>query len=145
MTDLLGEIAHLMLTDAQRRSDATKAFLDGLPPRELWLVREAAVMGFVLGERHGPVGEDFPKDSEIVTQVVTHCRSNAARFPLLAGDVHRLARQLVRQHQPVAASRVAEAMTVLATLCLNEAEAVVAGLVDDETLTEGPDGLRAAT
>lgn len=140
------ELAEQILVNDRRRADDAAALLRSLTTREQWLVREAAVMGFVLGERHGRAADpDFPRDLEIVAQVVTHCGSNAARFPLLAGDVYKLARKLVRQFQPVATSRVAEAMTVLTTLCLDEAESVIAGLVQDELLAESPDGLREAS
>ena len=64
-----------------------------LKPRDQRLVREAAVMGYVLGTRSGiKPDDDFPRDSEIVAQVLLACENFGDLYP----TIKRLARRAAR-------------------------------------------------
>lgn len=54
---------------ARRREADTDARLAELTPRERSLVRDAAVMGYVLGSRH-PEGDPHPLDTPVMRAVV---------------------------------------------------------------------------
>jgi hypothetical protein len=69
--------------DAQRDNQVTRA-LEGLSDRERALVREAAVMGYVLGAQDAAPSPDIPKDSAVVWRVIDACRAHADLYPTLA-------------------------------------------------------------
>ncbi|MEU2134955.1 hypothetical protein [Streptomyces sp. NPDC018352] len=50
-------------------ADAVNAFLSTLTDRELALMKDAAVMGYVRGRTH-PQGEKHPKDSAVLIEVI---------------------------------------------------------------------------
>jgi hypothetical protein len=53
--------------------------------RERALLREAAVLGYVIGATHGPYREGIPKDSAIVAEVLEAAEcSFPDLYPLLA-------------------------------------------------------------
>ena len=55
-----------------------------LTPREAQLVREAAVMGYVQGNRAGAVGHTaIPRDRDIVHEVVLSCSSMPEYYRLI--------------------------------------------------------------
>lgn len=82
----------------QERQAQVQRMWSLLKPRDQRLVREAAVMGYVLGERFG-LGRtvrdnDFPTDSDIVAQVLLACEGQGDLYPTF----RRLARRVARVH-----------------------------------------------
>lgn len=76
---------------AQQREERFNEQWDSLTAREQSLVREAAVMGFVRGSMYGQVhprhlGEDeqFPRDSEILRDVVSGCEAYGDIYPVIS-------------------------------------------------------------
>jgi len=72
---------YLAQRDASRR-DAVAAILAGLTERELLLVKEAAVMGWVQGMRHHDL--DYPGDGNALITVVDACIAFSDRYPTIA-------------------------------------------------------------
>jgi hypothetical protein len=68
----------------QNRAGMVQRTLEALTLRELQLVREAAVMGYVTGVRCGPHRERIPDDSPLVAEVVAACLEMPDLYPLLA-------------------------------------------------------------
>lgn len=89
---------------AERASTAFRT----LRPYERRIAREAAVMGYVLGERAGRVSASgireqlgqqeppFPSDSTILQQVIEHCDSTSDRFPFLAAACNGKRRRITK-------------------------------------------------
>ena len=67
--------------DSSRRDDIARV-LDGLTEREVLLVKDAAVMGWVQGMRHHDLR--IPGDSKIVTTVVDACLAFPEYYPTLS-------------------------------------------------------------
>jgi hypothetical protein len=67
------------------RAQAVANVLTGLTERELLLVREAAVMGWVQGMRHHDL--KCPGDRKILTSVVDACLSFSDVYPTISGYV----------------------------------------------------------
>jgi len=72
---------YLEQRDASRR-DAVAAILTGLTERELLLVKEAAVMGWVQGMRHHDL--DYPGDGNALITVVDACLAFSDLYPTIA-------------------------------------------------------------
>ncbi|WP_042400079.1 hypothetical protein [Streptacidiphilus carbonis] len=70
---------------AERRQQAAERF-GTFTERERVLMKEAAVMGYVQGTRH-PKGDDFPKDSWILSTVIEACLSNPDLYRTISGYV----------------------------------------------------------
>ncbi len=92
MSDLCEGGADVMLLESLRRSIAARsARVDGrlatLTDRELALVTDAAVMGFVCGRQTS--GASVPKDSAILRQVVDECMTFSALYPALGAEEPR--------------------------------------------------------
>lgn len=87
MTDLYKGLISYMEQRGIARADAVDEFLKTLSERELLLVKDAAVMGYVRGTLHGRHGkaEDFPKDSAILFEVVDACFSHPDLYPSIGG------------------------------------------------------------
>ncbi len=79
--DLPPHIVAYMETQAEAYAERTRRVLDALTPREQRLVREAAVMGYVVGVRE-PQGSPIPKDTEVMWTVVTSCLTGSPGFEL---------------------------------------------------------------
>ncbi len=88
-----GLLRYFAAREQQRNDRANTAWML-LRPYERRLVREAAVMGYVLGHQDGRIDERshhtvaemqarFPKDFDIVRQVLEHCDSTADLYPYL--------------------------------------------------------------
>lgn len=86
MTDPLSpELAAYLETRARQREQDIDARLAELTPRERSLVRDAAVMGYVLGSRHGN-REPFPLDVPIMRGVVyAALREDGPYYAVLRG------------------------------------------------------------
>lgn len=69
----------------QRVSDADDKWA-ALNEREQLLVREAAVMGFFLGQLRGHITkkEDYPRDNSVVTEVLTTVAAYSDLYPTLS-------------------------------------------------------------
>jgi len=78
-------LVEYMAKRRQDRAESLEHALAHLTPRELSLVREAAVMGYVQGVRATGVQVKIPLDSEIVALVVGDASSFADLYPTLAG------------------------------------------------------------
>lgn len=76
------------LVDYQARRDADHAdavstVLASLTDRERALVKEAAVMGYVQGQRH-PRDEKCPKDIAILAMVIDACLAYSDLYPTIS-------------------------------------------------------------
>ncbi|WP_331723421.1 hypothetical protein [Streptomyces atratus] len=69
---------------ATDRANVVNSVLADLTERELGLVRDAAVMGYVRGSLH-PKGEEIPLDAGIVADVIHACLAHAYLYPTLTG------------------------------------------------------------
>lgn len=101
--------AYITEGDRHRAEQAATAWNDVLRPYERRIVREAAVMGYVLGHRDGRLdyaqrntgGEQpFPADIDIVRRTLEHCATtdgdNGPRFPYLAAAANGRRRHITR-------------------------------------------------
>jgi hypothetical protein len=63
------------------------------------LFREAAAMGYVLGDRaqHSRHGDDFPHDQDIVANVIEHCDADRDTFPYTAALCTGRRRRITRK------------------------------------------------
>lgn len=89
-------VAHMIAAGDQRRDLRTRTALATMRRYERRLVREAAVMGYVLGYqsgnvdgrngRGGPLDDTnrTPHDSDILVRVIQHCDSTADLYPYIA-------------------------------------------------------------
>jgi len=77
-----GLVDYLIARDAQR-ADAVTQFLGRLTDREHTLMRDAAVMGYVQGQRH-PRDEEHPKDSAVLRLVVDAALAIPDLYPATA-------------------------------------------------------------
>ncbi|MFE2912852.1 hypothetical protein [Kitasatospora indigofera] len=68
------------------RAQAVAQILTGLTERELLLVKEAAVMGWVQGMRHHNL--KCPGDRKILTSVIDACLSNPDLYPTITGHTN---------------------------------------------------------
>lgn len=141
MIPMSEDLMRYLLEGDQHRAGAADSQFASLTPREQWLVREAAVMGFVRGARTAP-GERVPAASTIVRSVIEECQVRPYLYPTLAGSVPHIIRKLVGSHEPLPRATLLDAVCLLTTLCVDEAGGVVDGLVSDGLLAETPDGLR---
>lgn len=83
--ETLAQIGAYVDVRRMRRDEANAAAVNRLTDRELLLVREAAVMGFVQGARGGPYREgEFPKDHEIMRRVLDGMQSFPDLYPTFA-------------------------------------------------------------
>jgi hypothetical protein len=72
----------------EERDRITDEAIGRLSPREQRLVREAAVMGYVLGGLgHRPFDEPVPPDTHIYRYVVCEAVKKGDLFPFLAGEI----------------------------------------------------------
>ncbi|MFD3535334.1 hypothetical protein [Streptomyces sp. NPDC058664] len=87
------ELAAYFETRARQREQDIDARLAELTPRERSLVRDAAVMGYVLGSRHRD-SEPFPLDVPIMRGVVyATLREEGNYYAVLRGDAHQYTEQ----------------------------------------------------
>ncbi|HSX96435.1 MAG TPA: hypothetical protein VLG91_03440 [Streptomyces sp.] len=87
MTDYDLELSrYLRQRQEQRRSDA-KELLSRLTPREWSLVRDAAVMGYVLGTVERPERHDFPTDTDILHRVTYAVTREDTNYLVLRGII----------------------------------------------------------
>lgn len=68
----------------QQRAEAVEATLASLSERERRLIREAAVMGYARGRMH-PDGQDQPKDSAVLAEVIDACLAMPDLYPIISG------------------------------------------------------------
>ena len=97
---------YLAARDQQRLNAANRA-LATLRPYERRLIREAAVMGYVLGQQDGLIrgrsgngyddNEAYPKDAAILTDVVQHCITTGDLYPYIAEASEGRRRRVTRK------------------------------------------------
>jgi hypothetical protein len=108
VTDIPAEVVRLVAIGDQRRADRADTAWRTLNPYERRIVREAAVMGYVLGRQDGLIkgrdggslafdnGDDFPRDFDIVRQVLEHCDSTSDLYPHLGEAASGRRRRITR-------------------------------------------------
>jgi hypothetical protein len=68
----------------EERNETVRRTLAAMTERERWLVREAAVMGYVCGQIAGSVGVDaIPHDSAVLVEVVDACLALDDLYPIM--------------------------------------------------------------
>ncbi|MFE2850621.1 hypothetical protein ACFXJO_05735 [Streptomyces lavendulae] len=83
------QLAAYFETRAQQREEEIDARLAELTPRERSLVRDAAVMGYVLGRMDERAKREFPKDTPIFRGVVLAALRDDENFRVLRGACHQ--------------------------------------------------------
>jgi len=108
-TDAMAAVARVLADgDRRRATRAVHAWHIALRPYERRLVREAAVMGFILGERHGwhtatmpgtarHADGVFPRDMDIVQDVIEHCDATSDLYPYLHDACNGVRRRITRK------------------------------------------------
>lgn len=81
------QLAAYFETRARQREQETDDRLAELTPRERSLVRDAAVMGYVLGRMH-PEDEPHPKDTPVMRAVV-YAALRDEQYWVLRGAAHQ--------------------------------------------------------
>lgn len=84
MAELPAALITYLAHREQQRAEAVDATLASLTERERRLIREAAVMGYVRGRMH-PEGQDQPKDSTVLAEVVDACLAMPDLYPVISG------------------------------------------------------------
>ena len=81
-------------TRAQQREQAIDDRLAQFTPRERSLIRDAAVMGYVLGRMDERAHVEFPKDTPIMRGVVyAALREEGNYYAVLRGEAHQYIEQ----------------------------------------------------
>jgi hypothetical protein len=83
------ELAAYFETRAQQREQDIDERLAELTPRERSLVRDAAVMGYVLGRMDERAKTEFPKDTPITRAVVYAALREDENYAVLRGIAHQ--------------------------------------------------------
>jgi hypothetical protein len=96
------------------RNEEVDRTLNALGPQARGILHDAAVMGFVLGERagyakrysrfHDDGAEEFPTDSEIIRWVVMHCCAQEDRAYPTINRARRRGLRLARKSESGGAS-----------------------------------------
>jgi hypothetical protein len=82
--DLPDVIVQYFAQRETNRADAVTAVLAGLTERELLLVKEAAVMGWVQGMRHHDLA--YPGDRQALATVVDACLAFPDLYPTITAQ-----------------------------------------------------------
>jgi hypothetical protein len=94
--DVIEALARIFEANRQHRAARASTALSTMSRHERRLVKEAAVMGYVLGYRSGNLdgragiggplhtSAPFPGDASIVRQVIEHCDSTDDLYPYIA-------------------------------------------------------------
>ncbi len=84
---MLDHLAEYLGIREQQRREAVERLVGGLSVREVMLVREAAVMGYVQGAKNGPYRDKIPGDGEIAYEVLDACLHFPELYPTITGYV----------------------------------------------------------
>lgn len=115
--ETLALVAHMMEDGRRQRAARALRALRTLKPYERELIREAAVMGYVLGRQIGEIRgrqgasaldsrKDYPSDAAVLQNVIEHCDSTGDLYPYLADAAAGRRRRVTRKR----AMRLAEGM-----------------------------------
>ncbi len=108
-TDVMDAVAQMFAANARRRADRANTALSVWTRYERRLVRESAVMGYVLGYQSGNLdgrsgfggpadrNNPIPPDSEILQRVIEHCDSTDDKCPFIAGACAGHRRRVTRK------------------------------------------------
>lgn len=83
------QLAACSETRARQREQDIDDHLATLTPRERSLIRDAAVMGYVLGRMGERAQADFPKDTPIFRGVVYAALREDTNYAVLRGVAHQ--------------------------------------------------------
>lgn len=108
MTDIPAAVVEMVLAGDRRRAERADTAWRTLTKFERRIVREAAVMGYVLGRQDGMIAArngarlyerptDFPGDFDIVRQVLEHCDSTDDLYPYLGAACAGKRRRITRK------------------------------------------------
>ncbi|MFI5891949.1 hypothetical protein ACIA5D_17750 [Actinoplanes sp. NPDC051513] len=107
-SELMAGLARMLAAGQQRRAARAQTALETLRSYERRILREAAVMGYVLGYQSGnldgrtgiggPLDKNnrIPPDSEILRRVIEHCDSTDDLYPFLAAACDRRRRSITK-------------------------------------------------
>lgn len=106
--DTMLMIERIIIDGQQRRSTRADRAWNTLRPFERRVLKEAAVMGYVLGRQDGLImrsrrqgildaTENYPRDFAIVQDVIEHCDSTGDSFPYLAQACDGRRRRITRR------------------------------------------------
>lgn len=87
-TEIPPELLEYMDRRRQAAADRANAILEPLTAREISLVRDAAVMGFVQGMMHGRYETQCPKDADIMADVLHALTGETEGYPVIRGEAH---------------------------------------------------------
>lgn len=83
MAEIGDRIIRYLAARDRERDDRVNRALGSLTERERALVREASVMGYVLGRQGAGAEGAFPKDSDIVWSVIDACHAVGDPYPTI--------------------------------------------------------------
>ena len=85
MPEIDDQLAHYLAVRDRQRDDRVNRVVGSLSERERALVREAAVMGYVLGTQGATPSAEIPKDRVIVWRVIDACLAHSDLYPVISG------------------------------------------------------------
>lgn len=85
MSDTLSLLSGYLDRRAKQRAKAVEMLAGAFTERELRLIREAAVMGYVQGATSGPHRTAIPPDTQILHEVIDGCLSHPDLYPTITG------------------------------------------------------------
>lgn len=108
--EITAGLARMFAANQERRASRANTAFTLLRPYERRIVKEAAVMGYVLGHgagrldgfqhrSHAEIQADWPKDFAVLQNVLEHCDSTSDLYPYLSAacDGRRLRVTKARQ------------------------------------------------
>lgn len=84
MPEITDQLARYLAVRDRGRDDRVNGVVGALSDRERALVREAAVMGYVLGTQGAGAPAAIPKDSAIVWRVIDACMALPDLYPVIS-------------------------------------------------------------
>lgn len=89
MTDIPAHIADYLQVRHNQQMAKVSGLLEPLTAREISLIRDAAVMGFVRGMVHaGPTIAQCPPDSDVLAEVLYALTYEAKNYKVIRGEAY---------------------------------------------------------